>query len=115
MEEIQNSWDRWCCIPGYVPAGRHLTPRFYLPAVLTKIIAAFLKRKKQSCGSRHEGDSFPRHLSVGAHLFFVTVSLSCIAWCCHLGSIQFLQGAARMEWIIEYAAENIMILLYRII
>lgn len=114
MEEIQNSWDRRCCIPGCIPAGRHLTPTFYLPAVLTKIIAAFLKRKKQSCSSQHKGDSFLRHLNAGGHLFCVTQSVSCIVWCCHLGSIQFLQGAARTEWIIECAAENITILLYRI-
>ena len=79
MEEIQNSWDRRCCIPGYIPAGRHLTPTFYLPAGLTKIIAAFLKRKNQSYGSQHKGDSFLRHLSAGGHLFCVTQGLSCIA------------------------------------
>lgn len=51
MEEIQNSWDCRCSIPGYLPAGKHLTQTFYLPAVLTKVIAAFLKRKSQSYGS----------------------------------------------------------------
>jgi len=114
MEEIQNGWDRRCCIPGYIPAGRHLTPTIYLPAVLTKIIAAFLKRKTLSYGSQHKGDSILRHLSAGGHLFCVTQSLSYIAWCCHLGSVQFLQGAARAEWIIECAAENRTILLYKI-
>lgn len=106
MEKIQNSWDCRCCIPGCIPAGRHLTPTFYLPAVLTKIIAAFLKGKEQSCGSQHKGDSSLRHISAGGHLFRVAQSLSCVAWCYHLGSVQSLQGAARTEWFIECATEE---------
>lgn len=108
MEEIQNSWDRRCCIPGSIPAGRHLTPTFHLPAVLTKIIAAFLKRKNSPMAVSSNGNaSWGTLVQVG----------TCFVWhrtCCHLGSVHFLQWTARTEWIIECAAENIMIHLYGI-
>lgn len=106
MEEIQSSWDLRCCIPGSIPAGRHLTPISYLPAALTKIIAAFLKRKNQSYGSQLKGDSFLRHLGGGGRLFSVTQNLSSRVY-------SFPAGSSK-EWIIECAAENIMTLLYRI-
>lgn len=66
MEEIQNGWDPGCCIPGCIPAGRHLTPIFSLPTVLTKIIAAFPRSKKVLWLSAQR-DSFLRHLHAGWH------------------------------------------------
>lgn len=57
-------------------------------------------------GSQHKGDSSLRHISAGGHLFCVAQSLSCVAWCCHLGSVPSLRGAARTEWCIECATEE---------
>lgn len=69
MEEVQSSWDERCCIPGCIPAGRHLAPTLHLPAVLTEIIAAFLERKKNPVlWQSAPGRFLPEALSAGGHL-----------------------------------------------